>query len=97
MVIPLTTPKINMLIEKIIKLWPTINPAIAINIKMKPKTNWRFNGMISINQALRKIEIKIPALRKVNVLLILAIGRLKYSAIFPITIPVTITNAPVRA
>ena len=53
--------------------------------------------MISISQALRKIEIKIPALRKVKVLLMLETGRLKYSAMFPITIPVTITKAPVSA
>lgn len=46
-------------------------------IRRKPKRNCVFNGTISISQALRKIEIKMPALRKVKVLLILETGRLK--------------------
>jgi len=75
----------------------SIRPATAPNISTKPKRSCVFRGTISISQAFRKMEMRIPALRKVKVLLMLETGRLKYSAIFPITIPVTITNAPVRA
>ncbi|EAS65223.1 hypothetical protein VAS14_05868 [Photobacterium angustum S14] len=83
--------------EKTAKLCPSISPKIAKTIRQKPKMSWRFNGTISINHTLRKIDIKIPVFKKVKVLLMLDIGKLKYLAISPITIPVTIINEPVSA
>ena len=77
MVMPLTTPRMNIAAEKSARLWLNIKPATASTIRRKPKRNCVFNGTISISQALRKIEIKMPALRKVKVLLILETGRLK--------------------
>ena len=97
MVIPLTNPSTNIAAENKARLWLNIRPATASTIRIKPKRSCVFSGTISISQALRKMEIKIPAFRNVKVLLILETGSWKYSAMFPITIPVTITNAPVRA
>ena len=77
MVIPLTSPRTNMDAENRARLWLNISPATARTIRMKPKRSWVFSGTISISQAFRKIEIRIPALRKVKVLLILETGKWK--------------------
>ena len=58
----------NIAAENSARLWLNIKPATASTIRRKPKRNCVFNGTISISQALRKIEIKMPALRKVKVL-----------------------------
>ena len=75
MVMPLTTPRMSIAAENSARLWLNIKPATARTIRIKPKRSWVFSGTISISQAFRKIEIRIPALRKVKVLLILETGR----------------------
>ncbi|VAU68823.1 Uncharacterised protein [Klebsiella pneumoniae] len=77
MVIPLTRPSTNMAAEKRAMLWLNIRPATAATISTKPKRSCVFSGTISISQALRKIEIRIPAFRKVKVLLMLETGNWK--------------------
>ena len=77
MVIPLTRPSTNMAAENRAMLWLSIRPATAATISTKPKRSWVFSGTISISQAFRKIEIRIPALRKVKVLLMLETGSWK--------------------
>lgn len=74
MVIPLTSPSTNIAAENNARLWLNISPATASTIRIKPKRSCVFSGTISISHALRKIEIKIPAFRKVKVLLILETG-----------------------
>ncbi|MNZ35932.1 hypothetical protein D3C78_533390 [compost metagenome] len=76
-VIPLTRPNTNIEAENNAILWLTISPATAATIRTKPKRSWVFSGTISISQAFRKMEIRIPALRKVKVLLMLETGSWK--------------------
>ncbi len=62
MVMPLPPPRMNIAAENSARLWLNIKPATASTIRRKPKRNCVFNGTLSISQALRKIEIKMPAL-----------------------------------
>ena len=54
-----------------------LSHSIALFSATKPKRSCVFSGTISISQAFRKMEIRIPALRKVKVLLMLETGSWK--------------------
>ena len=97
MVMPLTTPSTNMQSEKTERSRLVIRPSTASTIRIKPKISWRFSGTITISQAFRNTETRTPAFRKVKVFPMLSIGSWKSFAMSPMTMPVTITSAPVSA